>query len=526
MDNFDISKYIIMALKRKWWIIITFLICVLGGLAYLLVTPKLYEAKTLILIQGQRVPEEYVRPVISSSVDDRLNTIYQQVTSRTNSEKIINEYDLYASRANMLIDEKVALFISRISIDTSKDRSRRNAETSAFTITFQDENPRKVRDVTNALAANYIDEHLKMREEEALGTSDFLSDELNSIEKQLKQKEEELKRYREKYMGGLPEQLETNLSILEGLRGQLDQYNSSLRDAENRKAGIIRDITMAGETMVSRADGLQGQNTGERSDLASLKRELEDLQSRYTENHPDVIRLKEVVAKIERERAKAKKETGESPDEDSIGMGTVDQALRRQLDDVKGDIANLKAEIEETRSQIAYYQKMVEDTPKREQELIELNRDYDILKDNYNSYKNKQIDAGIAVKMEKMQKGEQFRIIDYAKIPDRPVKPDAKKILLMTLALGLGLGCGLAYLLEMMDTSYKTPDEAGDDLQIPVLASIPLLVTEKEIAQKKHKEIFIGVCVTLGFFIAIFALFATVKGFDATLGYLKGVLGG
>jgi ABC-type nitrate/sulfonate/bicarbonate transport system permease component len=128
--------------------------------------------------------------------------------------------------------------------------------------------------------------------------------------------------------------------------------------------------------------------------------------------------------------------------------------------------------------------------------------------------------------MEKVQKGQRFQIIDHAKIPNRAKKPDVKKILLMTLVLGLGLGCGAAYLLEMMDTSYKTPDEAGEALNIPVLASIPLLVTESELNSKKRREIFTGVSVALGFCVAVFAIFITVKGFETTMDYVKGVFGG
>lgn len=527
MDNFDISKYINMALKRKWWIIIFFLLSILGGLTYLLVTPRIYEAKTLILIQGQRVPEEYVTPVISSSVDDKLNTIYQQVTSRTNSEKIIEEHGLYSSsKDSRLIDKKVALFISRITIDTSKDKSRRNAVTSAFTISFLDEDPRKVMEVTNALASNYISEYLKMREEDALGTSDFLSDELNTIEKQLKAKEEELKQYREKYMGGLPEQLQTNLSILEGLRQEMEQYNNSLRDAENRRDTIIREIALSRDAVIILPDGSQGQRTGGINDLVSLKRELEDLQSRYTLNHPNVIRIKEMISRVEQKKAKTREEAIGSPDEEAMNMGEVDQAMRWQLEDVKIDITNLKTEIAKTRLRIASYQKKVEDTPKREQELIGIKRDYENLKETYSSFRSKEIDAGIAVSMEKKQKGEQFRIIDSAKIPSSPVKPDVKKIILMTLVLGLGLGCGIAYLLEMMDTSYRTPEEAGEDLQLPVLVSIPALVTEKELKTKKRREILMGIGVTLGFCISAASIVISVKGFDTAIGYVKGVFGG
>ena len=205
MDNFDLTKYINMAIKRKWWIIVPFLITLLGGLTFLLITPKVYEAQTLILVQAQRVPEEFVRSIVSTTIDDRLRTITQQVTSRTNLEKIIENYGLYSSsHSDLLMDQKVELLREMITIDVSKDSGRRDSETNAFTISFRDEDPQKVMKVTNALASNFISENLKIREEQALGTSSFLSDELTSVEDQLKGKEEELKTYRERYMGGSP----------------------------------------------------------------------------------------------------------------------------------------------------------------------------------------------------------------------------------------------------------------------------------------------------------------------------------
>ena len=236
METREILKYVDMASRRKWWIIITFLIALLGGLAYTLVTPKIYQAQTLILVQPQKVPEDYVREIVSSEISNRLRTITQQVTSRTNLEKIIREYDLYSDEKynRLTLDQKVELFRKNIEILTSKG-GRRDTETSSFSISFEGRDPRKVMAVTNTLASNFISENLKIRESQAIGTSTFLSDELKSAERRLAEKEAELRKYREKYMGGLPEQLDTNLRILERLQEQLDQA----KQQENTDQGNV-----------------------------------------------------------------------------------------------------------------------------------------------------------------------------------------------------------------------------------------------------------------------------------------------
>lgn len=520
MEAFDLTKYQDIALRRKYWIIIPFLLTVLAGLCYFILTPKVYEAETLILVQPQRVPEEYVRSIVSASTEDRLRTIEQQVTSRTNLEKIIDEFQLFKKdHERLVIDDMVTALRKRIQISVRE--GSRNREASTFTITFRGENPETVMKVTNALASNFISEDLKIREDQALGTSTFLADELESVERRLLEKENELKDYRERYMGGLPEQLETNLSILERLQAQLDQLHNNLRDAENRKIAIQAQIAeqsggRGGTTLPVTTPGEDAR------DIQSLRNELASLEARYTSKHPDIIRLKETINSLEQGIDEPAPEVG-SDDAMQLAAG-VDTTLRSQLRDTNLEIAALKDEVKNTQSQISWYQKKVEETPKREQELFSLNRDYDNLKELYNSLLNRKLEAEIAVSMEKKQKGEQFRIIDYAKVPIRPVKPDVSGVIMLTLALALGIGGGAAYLAEIMDTSYKTPEEMEEELQIPVLVSMPFLHTESERKNQRRKQVLKAASVLVGFVLSAMGIVLATKGVNTTLDYLKTLL--
>ena len=183
----EIQKYLDMAKRRRYWIIIPFLVSLLVGLGYFLKAPRIYEAETLILVQPQRVPEDYVRPIVDTSVEDRLRTISQQVTSRTNLENIIREHDLRREYERGLgIDRLVSVMRNNIRIDVKG--GGRDREPSPFTIAFQGKDPKTVMRVANGLASNFISENLKIREEQALGTSVFLTDELESIRKRLLEK--------------------------------------------------------------------------------------------------------------------------------------------------------------------------------------------------------------------------------------------------------------------------------------------------------------------------------------------------
>jgi hypothetical protein len=169
---------------------------------------------------------------------------------------------------------------------------------------------------------------------------------------------------------------------------------------------------------------------------------------------------------------------------------------------------------------------MVEETPNREQELVSLKRDYSNLMKLYNSLLNRKLEAEIALSMEKKQKGEQFRVIDPARVPSVPIKPDVRKTILISLVLGLGLGAGIAYLVEMMDTSYKTPGEVEKELQLPILVSMPIRYSQSELRHIKIKKALIFASVTVGFILSAVGIVFATKGVDKTVEFLKKILEG
>ena len=526
MEAVQIEKYKEIVIRRIWWIIIPFLVALLAGLTHAMVVPKIYQAETLILVVPQKVPETYVRPIVRVGMEDRLRTINQQVTSRTNLEGIISRYRLYGytHESKVLFEQKVALLRSRIQI--------RVARGSSFTISFRDKDPVTARDITNDLASNFISENLKIREDQATGTSDFLGDELESVRKRLEEKEGLLRNYQQKYMGAMPEHLSTNLNILGRLQNQLEQLNSNLRAAEERKLTIQQQIANA--EMMEKEMGQRGIDDSlvetdmlgtDSETLVSLREKLASLEIRYTDNHPDVKRLRRIITEIE---AKESESTlvADSTDILDEPMSSMTDLLRPQLQNTNLEIENLKAKIQKLGSQVELYERRVEGTPKREQELLSLNRDYNNLRELYDSLLKRKLEAQIAVSMERKQKGEQFKIIDPAKLPERPIQPDHRKILLLTVLVGLCLGGGLAYVVELRDTSYKTPEEVEKDLQLPVLVSMPIRYSERELRGIKRKKILAFASVAVGFILSAFGILFATKGIDRTMNFLKGILEG
>ncbi|MBW1674810.1 MAG: hypothetical protein JRJ45_14465, partial [Deltaproteobacteria bacterium] len=250
-----------------------------------------------------------------------------------------------------------------------------------------------------------------------------------------------------------------------------------------------------------------------------LKTQLASLEARYTQRHPDIIRLKQEISDLESKQKSDLGEGQEVPEDRGITQAEIN--LENQLREIGWEIKNLKAETAQLHSQMKWYQTQVENTPKREQELMSLNRDYRNIRETYNSLLSRKLESEIAVNLERKQKAEQFRILDPAQVPIRPFKPDIRRILLMTVGLGFALGCGLAYLRETMDTSFRRPDDVEEVLQIPIIASLPFTLNAKELKTIKRKEILTVASVGLTFLLLGVVTVFSIKGVDATINFIK-----
>ena len=182
--------------RRRWYLLLPFCLSLIVGIVLVVVLPKIYTASTMILVQPQKVPDEYVRSIVSTDIDSRINTISQQILSRSNIERIIKEFNLFSApdQRSMFMEDKVELMRKWISVDLIREDRRGPAD--AFSISFKGRDPNLVTKVTNALATYFIDENIRVREEQASGTSDFLDDELGDTRLKLEKQEEALKEYR------------------------------------------------------------------------------------------------------------------------------------------------------------------------------------------------------------------------------------------------------------------------------------------------------------------------------------------
>ena len=520
----NIRDYLEIALRRKWYIIIAFMCSIFISFGVYKYLPKVYKATTLILVQPQRVPESYVRATITDSMVNRLNTISQEILSRTRLEHVIQEFNLYSElRSKVPMEGIVEMMRKAIEIKVQKEPQNERT-TNSFSISFEGGEARTVMMVTNKLTSLFIEENLKVRESQAEGTSQFISKELLGIEDRLKQTEQDIRNFKERHMGQLPQQLDANLRILERLQQQVKTTNENIKAAEDRSMLLqnmieqlkTRELSLREQFSVQRGprrnlSSSPEDQSGERipenllvTQLNNLRKDLASAQSRYKETHPDVRDLKKKIADLEprvkelsekqeaeREaRLRARLEASQGiVTEESLPPVLPDPATERllaqyieQYNGVLLEVRRLREEEKGLKEQMVLYQKRIEEAPKREQELVLLSRDYDLLKTNYQSLSDKNIQAQMSENLERKQQGEQFKILDPARLPEKPIKPDRNKILLMGAVIGLVSGLGLTWFRESLDQSFHTVSDMESYLEIPVLAIIPNLKEERKAA--------------------------------------------
>ncbi|MDM8522169.1 GNVR domain-containing protein [Desulfococcaceae bacterium HSG8] len=492
--SIKIDYYLDLVVRRRWLIIIPFCLSMIGGMFVSVTTPRIYQATTLILVEPKSIPDKYVEPLTEVTVKERVSTITQQVKSRTYLERVIRDAELFSGPQykNMLSEEKVAAVRKNMSVTVT--RGRRGAD--SFTISFQGKDPKKITKAVNILAGYFIDESVKLMTDEVLAASDFLKEELKAKADELIGVENSLKEYRTKYMGGLPEQLASNLGMLTGLQSQLSSKEDGLREENVRLIQLEGQIADVRRELEEYVPGTLPQEMPEKKEpanvirLRQLKDQYASLTSKYTPKHPDVIKMKKLVSELE---AEVDKETAEiaattasetkKPKRKSEAELIAEKykAMKKsQLKEITDQYKQsqntkkmYKEDISKLFEKIKIYEKRVEDTPRREQELLSLSRDYENIQKSYNSLLTRKLDADIAVSMERKSKGQRFRVLDSAKDPRRPVSPDMKKLLLMSLGAGLGLGGGLIFLLDFLDTSLRRPEDIETMMGIPVLATVP-----------------------------------------------------
>lgn len=514
--------------------------------------PPIYVSKSTILVESQQIPQEYVKSTVTGYVEQRLQSITQQILSRSNLIKIINQFNLYPDMGEKYATEVVLTKMRKdIILETIQAGGRGSRDaTIAFTLSYEGKDPTTVQKVANVIASLYLEENLKKREAQATRTTEFLQQELNHLKEQINGYGSKISKFKEAHLGELPEYNTINVRAMDQLSRDIDQANMQLSSLKERKVyleGQIANVDLSGPVVTAGGTIVSGETQEER--LNSLRLQLINLQTSLSDKHPDIVRLKKEVHELEAREGETKVSSGDTerlndlknrlvtmktrlgpqhPDvvkisrevaslsreiqnseKDKAASGLTNQrerspaymSLKTQIESINIEINHLFDERIRIKKKMNYYQKKIENAPRVEKEYASLTADYENSKQKYNEVMSKLMEARVSKGMEETQHGERFTIIEPAAKPEAPEKPDRRKIMLMGLFLSLGAGAGLAFVQENMDHSIKKASELDGLGDIPVLSVIPLIESEEEI-KRKRKKMIIGGLSAVGVMIA------------------------
>jgi succinoglycan biosynthesis transport protein ExoP len=493
----SLEHYFRLLLHRKWLILGIWLLVSLVTVLVVYRLKDVYTSDTVILVDPQKVPESYVKSTVTGDVRNRLGTLSQQILSSTRLQQIIEKLNLYPEdrKAGMAREDVITKMRTDISVHVVSDFGA-SQDLQAFRITYSGKDPRLVALVANQLATLFIEENLKARELQATGTTDFLSNQLTEAGKKLKEQESRLKDFRLKHVGEMPEQQTADLNLLAQAQTQLQMETDAANRAEQQKSYIQSLMAQSAPVVdVDTEDQKTPKGAGEKGpppadELAKAKIQLQLLESRYTEDHPEVKKLKRLIEEGEAKQAKAAAAapTPAGSVQESAALPAqrptrapanhFNPVLQSQLKALESEIEKHNEEQQRLSKVVTTYRSKLDAIPVREQEIAELQRDYEESKNHYSQLLNNQLSAQTATQLEIRQKGEKFEVLDPAQPAERPSWPPRTLINIAGSIGGLILGLLVASGKEFVEASVITPQDLMSASGLPVLGEIPLIRTE------------------------------------------------
>jgi polysaccharide biosynthesis transport protein len=513
---FDVGRLLDIARRRHIQFLIPLFLgwLVVWGSSWFL-QPR-YKSGTLILVEEPTMPKNYVVPNVNDDLQGRLQSISQQILSRTRLLIIVDSLNLYNGKGQQKLspDDKVERMRKDIDIELVRDK---NEAISAFKIDFSASNPYVAQQVTSKLTSLFIDENLKVRQQQSEGTTDFIENQLETARNTLTLQEAKIRDFQSAHEGELPTQQTTNLQILGGLQAQYQNEQQALNTAKQQRIyfqTMLDQYHTLQATTANTADGAPSSLSAIDRQLEKLRAQLSELSSHYTDSYPDVQRVKNEIAKMEKSRSNLiaeLKKNASTPDSNSTSHEPMDATqsgpmiqLQGQLRASQIEIANREQAIGALNAKIAEYQRRLNSEPASEQQLADLTRGYDQSKANYDDLLKKRNESQMATSMEHLQQGERFTMLDPPSLPLKPTFPNRLKFCAMGIAVGIFLGALVVGVMEFLDDRLHSDKEIKKLLPTTVISEVPEILTVAD-EQKTRRRLFFGWAMAILIFASILA---------------------
>jgi polysaccharide chain length determinant protein (PEP-CTERM system associated) len=481
-------------LKRRWWIIaIPAVILPIAAVGITYFIPPQYVSQTLVLIDQQRVPENFVRPIVSEDIDSRIASMKQQIESRSSLQPIIDRYGLYANQ-KLSMDARIDLARAAIGIDPIHSEIARSNGLPGFYISFTASDPHTAQQVCGDITSLFTGANIKSRAEAAEGTTEFLKEQLDDAQRNLNDQDQKLADFERKYFGQLPSDEGNNISVLQSLNTQLEAVTQQLNNLDISKSlgeSMLAEQTQQASSPSTPAAATAVTPQAEQKKLDDLLKREDELSAQYQPDYPDLKEVRRKIADLQKQMAQPAAPAPDAPAApattaaskgDSANLQQIKAALRAQ----DAQIQAKKTEQAQLQTQIRQYQARIQSTPQVEEESKQLNRDYQTSLAFYNNLLSQTQSAKEATDLEHQQEGEQFQVLDDANLPESPFYPKRPVFAGGGLGAGLALGLLIVALLEYKDTALRTERDVWAFTQLPTLA---VIVWSGEVAAVKPSRL-------------------------------------
>jgi len=482
-EPFDLQRYLGIVRRRHMLFLIPLLVGWVAVWSASWVLPPRYKSSTLILVEQPTMPKNYIQSNVNDNLQDRLESIQQQILSRTRLLLIIDKLNLYsAAHEKRTPDAKVGLMRSDINIELVRDT--RDDHITAFRVNYSARDPRVAQQVTSELTDLFINENQAVVQQESQDTTNFIASQLENARTSLAEQEAKVREFQGQHEGSLPSQQASNLQILSGLQSQLQNEQDALNTARQQRVyqQSLAEQYRSAHGSTRTAEGAPTGLAAIDQQLDALKAKLIDLSTRYTDRYPDVLRVKEEIAKTEKRRddllAEMKSKGNGKQASDPGGAMDASQStpalqLQGQLQANQAEISNREQSIVGLKSRINDYQARLNEEPAVEQQMADLTRGYEQSKLDYDDLLKKKNDSEMATSMEQMQQGERFTMIDPPSLSLKPDFPNRLKFCEMGLGVGMALGLVLAGGFEVMDGRLYSEKEIKTLVSVAIISEVP-----------------------------------------------------
>jgi polysaccharide biosynthesis transport protein len=471
--------------RRKWSIILPAALVFLVAATVSMALAPVYRSSATVLIEEQGIPVEFVRATVTSYAEERIQMIRQRVMSFSRLNELVGRHNLYPERRGTWTTEQIVarmrsdIKVEPVSAEVKDPRTgRATSATIAFTVSYEGKDPQTVLQVTNTLTSLFLSENQQVRERQTMETSQFLEVEMNRVKSELTALDAQIAAFKEAHMNELPELLQINLEGKARTERDIDRLADQIRTLKDRQ-GFLQS-QLAGLSL----------NFGneDRRRLEALKIELVNLRTRLSDEHPDVIKTRREIADLEKQIVAARPGRDKLPGDATQSIDSDNPAhvaLSTQLASTGFEIESLNRQMKDLALRAEQYRQRLEATPKVEQAYNSLAAERQNTQAKYNDLMAKYMESQVAHGLEKERKGERFTLIDPARYPQRPVKPNRMAILLIGCVLAAGAGVAFAALREFTDHSVRDFGRLGRATAFPILAGIPRIDTRRDIVRRR-----------------------------------------